>query len=197
MAGDVLLASQLNTDVRDNLGVLSTALLLSTHVTGQRYSSQGGYSTGVADTQAVSANTLYGAPFTVPSVLVYDQISVYCSAVVGTDNARLGVYVDNGGVPGALSFDAGAVTLTAGAEKVRAIAQQLAGPAKYWLACLFDAASTLQIIHGTGLMAANSAPTTPSAGVYKSSVTYGALPDPFGAITSFASVVPLIWLKRS
>ncbi|HEU0072476.1 MAG TPA: hypothetical protein VFS30_00555 [Dehalococcoidia bacterium] len=181
MAGAVLAAAHLN-ETRDNLNVLSTALLLPEHQASYWYKSN----LGITPTNAlVGADILWGMPITVPNSGTYVGISLDVSSAAG--NVHFGIYDDDGGVPGALVVDAGEATV-ASPSMSSVIDEELAGPARYWIAALFDDAPTVsKLFEGT---------IQDRIGVTKTSVTYGALPDPFGAITGWQTSGPNLLIKR-
>jgi hypothetical protein len=151
------------------------------HVTGRVYSSHLGG--GTLTVGAVAANTLYAHPFNVPQAVTYTVVSIEVTTFA-TGNARLGVYANNAGVPGALILDAGAVsTGTANGEKTIAISLAR-NPGKVWLAAVFDAAPSVRLMTSASglhwLGASSGTDTNIHMGV-SVAFTYAALPDPFTA----------------
>lgn len=152
----------------------------------------------------VTANRLYAVPFRAGAAVTWNRIGINVTAQAGT-LARLGIYQNSAGVPGALVADLGTVATDTTGAKELTISQSLNADIFYWLAAIFDGTPTVN-----GISAASSSnssrPLLGSAsvsdlnaninngGVYRSQ-TFGALPDPFGGSLTLA-VVPLIWMRK-
>lgn len=143
-------------------------------------------------TTSFSANTLYATPFVVPTPTTYSGLQFRNSTVSG--NARVGVYEDDNGVPGALVVDVGTSTLTGTSDKtVTAGSPFTLAAGRYWLAIVTDA--TVSIVSqpttmgGNPLGLAAGTDTTTIAGV-SGAHTYGALPDPFPASLTLQASTP-------
>lgn len=169
VSGDVLTAAQLNTDIRDNMGVLSIALLLPTMQSGQSYGSQGRVTAGGG---TATANRLYAYPFHVPANLTTASLKGTTSA---TGNMRVGIYSDNAGLPGALVIES-ASTACASPTTTVTLSQALTGPALYWIAVVCDNTPTVTYISTNSLFANG-------IGYLYKAHTYGALPNPYGTPT--------------
>ena len=166
----------------------------------------GKFTTGI-----FSAKHASGAPFTedqiyaVPCVLpregTYTDLRVYISNGQAGAKARLGIYEDDSGVPGALIEDTGEITPTAsGFYEASFAGSRTLGPGFYWLAYIVDTAIVIiRRIDTTAALSLGIDPTVTNQGhyycVYRS-FSYAALPDPFGSITAYAmSYPPCIELK--
>jgi len=90
-------------------------------VAGNFYSTPGWYSQGSAF--FLAANHLYAIPFYNPnsSATTFTKESVYVATGAASTACELGVYANNGGIPGSLIIDAGNVPVTAtGNEEISA-----------------------------------------------------------------------------
>jgi hypothetical protein len=188
--GQVVTAAQMNTNVRDNLNALSTALLLPQHITGRYYTSVG----AAGGPGTPSANDLYATPITIPNSGSYDRIAVNVTTNAA-DNARLGIYNDNNGSPGSLVLDFGTVSLNTGGVREITISQALAGPQQYWLAVFIQAGLAALTVIGGVLGGSSSGGSAGGANGVHRSLAYAALPDPFGTITGVATT-PAVSLRR-
>jgi len=156
------------------------------HVAGRFYTNFVETQTG---TQAVSANTLYGIPFFVPTPTTYTTIAIEVSTAVA-GNCRLGIYNDSAGAPGSLVLDAG--TVSTGTTGLKTIAiSQLLNPGWYWLAAVFDAAPTVRAASQTNALRmlghTSGTDTTAHVGV-SVAFTYAALPTPFTGGSVLATI---------
>lgn len=133
-------------------------------------------------TLTVTANVLYATPIFTPLSATVSLIGVEVTTFA-TGNVHLGMYKDSSGVPGALLFDAGAVsTGTAnGLKSIGSLAQAL-NPGWYWLACVFDATPAVRAVTATSCLHqlgfTSGTDTTVHPG-WSVAFTYAALPDPF------------------
>lgn len=149
--------------------------------TGNLYGSLLGSS--AVGTLTVGANVLYGSPIYLPQAITLTVIGIeVTTGAVG--NVRLGLYNDSAGRPGALKFDAGAVsTATPNGFKSIVISQALTS-GLYWIAGVFDATpgvralQTSTMLHWLGF---SSGTDTTAHGSVQSAFTYAALPTPFTA----------------
>ncbi len=114
--------------------------------------------------------------------------------------ARLGIYKDQKGVPGALVVDAGEVDVTTIAAVEATISKTLFG--RYWLAVIFESATSMQITlqssASTNVGEYGAEAPAGGANVLRPTVTYGALPSTYPAVTAtdFATAnIPRIWLR--
>lgn len=192
VTGTVWTAANMNV-YRDDIIQLSTGLLIPSHRSGEYYGSQLEAST---QTSPVSANQLYGNPIVVPATATYDRIACYTSSGAA-GNVRQGIYQDNGGIPGALVLDAGAMAVGA-TSNVITISQSLSGPAKYWLACVFSAGPTMYLWNGSAFIGSANpwAGFSPVTGAQRA-FTYAALPDPFTPTAGGAAATPVMSLRAA
>ena len=154
----------------------------------------GGLFTGYATSAGITAaDFLYAIPCALPLPALYGHVSVRVDTGIGGSNARLGVYADNSGTPGALIEDAGTFTPTAaGFYDVAFAAPRAIGPGMVWLALVTDT-TTVQwerthSIGGYAQWATQSG--TNLLGIrmiVRGSFAYAALPDPFGGSPSFST----------
>jgi len=144
-----------------------------------------------ADTSSTSptANMLYAFPLFIGKPTKFDTITFQVATADAGDNARCGIYYDNGNMyPGALIFDTGSIsTGTTGTKNTTITAGlQFFQPGLYWLA--FETSATalqMDIITGAsqtlGPFGLDSTYSTNQGLGYKIAHTYGALPDPYTA----------------
>lgn len=166
-------------------------------------------------------STLYALPFTIAANLIPDQIGVNVTTAGAGANceARLGIYEDNRGRPGALVFDSGVITgLDSTGGKTAAITLphplMLFANQPYWLAALFRQAATTQPTVAAAAAAAQSDVASsfgvadmaglPSAaagvvnGYALGSQTWTALPTTFPAgAVSLNAAIPLVGLRAA
>jgi hypothetical protein len=147
--------------------------------------------------------TLYAYPIYVPNPITVKSLSIGVATGQTGGAAHVGIYADNGGQPGALVYDSGAIT---GLTSTTVVTDTIASsnptltPGWYWVATIFTASSTMPSVDGisatyTALAsmigfdtAAHALATSGEApsGVAVTGQTYGALPASFptgGAIT--------------
>lgn len=162
---------------------------------------------------AIVANKLYYQPFFCESTHTFTKIGIEQTGSGTTGNARLGVFADGTGHPGALGQDCGAVSLP-GSTGMRLITVSIPlVRGLNWLAVVFDAACEVHVAQSS------TGPTSGPANVYedaqllgstdvsglgaaqfgafpRSSHTYGALPGTAPAFeaggTNIAPVICLI-----
>jgi hypothetical protein len=88
--------------------------------------------------------TLYAYPVYIPNPITIKTLSLSVSTGQTGGAAHIGIYADNGGQPGALVFDSGAVsglTSTAVVTNTPTVSPTLT-PGWYWIATIFTASST-------------------------------------------------------
>lgn len=182
--------------------------LSSGFVAGRFYSPVIGFAP--ANVALPAANRLFATPFFVPSgrytikTLSFDIGTGNASAW----NARMCVYTDSAGAPAGLvpSGDTGTVAIGSGSvtgvqtgNVNGATGVVVSGPAWYWLGFMADSASeslysinnNQATILGGSLLGVDSSArlfTNVVSGVYVAQ-SFGACPDPFGAITLNANAV--------
>lgn len=142
-------------------------------------------------TLVVTSGLLYACPIYIASPVTLTSIGVEVTAFAA-GNVDLGLYVDSAGTPGALKFDAGAVsTGTSNTFKSISISQLIADAGWYWLAGVFSATPTVRALttanslHMLGFTSGTD--TTIHTGVTVSQ-SYGALPNPFTGGSALATV---------
>lgn len=148
-------------------------------------------------------------PFICAEAKTWTEIGVNCTNSGSGDGARLGIYADSNGKPGALIVDAGEVTFDTTGQKTITISQALSANTYYWLAIevfLSDDTATISGGDDANLTLLHfifgrqfSAVSGNILMAYVSKPAYGALPDPFasdpGDILFSNGVAPLIWLR--
>lgn len=145
-----------------------------------------------------ASGRLYYTRAFAPAAYTYDRISFYLSIVAGTTGtARLGVYTDVAGRPGALVLDAGTVAITAGVALKEITINQALAQGAYWLALQGEYTGTAPEFNG----ATNHIPFNPDSspplsinGYFQNNV--GALPANAAGLT-IAGQVPLVLMRRS
>ena len=153
-----------------------------------------------------TANRLHGVPVVLPQRATYSGLAICIGNTIGgSPNARLGIYQDSGGLPGAL-LAAGASSFapdTAGLYDVAFSESQVIGPGVFWLALLFDSAAgavqwNRSLGHGHYQLKVTLGGTKPygQIPVYRT-FSYAALPDPFGSISGTSTASPRIALKEA
>jgi hypothetical protein len=169
-------------------------------VAGRYYFPQFFIGTGSAG--AVSAGRLYAVPIEIPTPTTFTKIgiNVTTGATGSPAPARLGIYKDQKGVPGALVVDAGEVDVTTIAAVEATISKTLFG--RYWLAVIFESASSLQITlqssASTNVGDYGAEGPVGGANVLRPSVTYGPLPSTYASVTSASfdtANILRIWLR--
>jgi hypothetical protein len=170
------------------------------YVAGRYYFPQFFIGTGSAG--AVSAGRLYAVPIEIltPTTFTKIGINVTTGATGSPAPARLGIYKDQKGVPGALVVDAGEVDVTTIAAVEATISKTLFG--RYWLAVIFESAASLQITlqssASTNVGDYGAEGPVGGANVLRPSVTYGPLPSTYPSVTSASfdtANIPRIWLR--
>jgi hypothetical protein len=109
--------------------------------------------------------------------------------------ARLGLYSNNGGIPGTLILDAGTVDTTNIALVEATIADTVFRGEWIWTAVVSNVGVTCRC--GTVGSAMVLGSSTPSAGIkgYTGTFAYAALPVTAPAITAISSAGPAVWLR--
>jgi hypothetical protein len=140
--------------------------------------------------------TLYAYPIYVPNPITVKSLCLSVATGQTGGAAHVGLYADNGGQPGALVYDSGAITgLTSTAVVTDTISSgnPTLTPGWYWVATIFTAGSTMPSVEGisatyTALAsmigfdtAAHALATSGEAptGISVTGQTYGALPATF------------------
>jgi len=154
------------------------------HVVGRYYSSPIG-SGASATTGVIPIDILYAVPFIVPDTHIYDRIAVEVTTQDASEpnDARLGIYKDNGAHPGALVLDAGEIDLTGTGAKEITISQTLI-PGWYWLVFVTESGvAILRTYSGSACLpwlgTVDPDGQTSGYSFWSVAFTYAALPDPF------------------
>lgn len=129
-----------------------------------------GNDTDLGETSSHSANYLLGSAIDVASSLNLTHLGMI--AIDAGDNFQVAVYDDNGGNPGNL-ITSGSGTTVAGVNEID-VPDVVLAPGTYYYMAVFETSASV------------SYTTTTSATVWYISFAYGgALPDPFGAPTTY------------
>ena len=132
--------------------------------------------------RAINGNFIYATNYPVPITATFDRIAISIQQLEAGKFARLGIYEDNNGYPGALVVDGGTVSVGATGLRTVTINQQLTR-GKYWIAVLSDATGTARMYYASvggwlalgHLTAIGNQAQNASIAVAQA---YGALPDP-------------------
>ena len=153
----------------------------------------GGIAGQAHSTMALAASRMYFTPIYVPKAITVDRIGINVSANSGAGEAcRLGIYESGAdGMPGALLLDAGEVAVTTNGGKEITISQALSADTVYWLALFTNAAASFNItckgtVNAVPYWIANLTDAAYIIQLYRDT-TYGALPDPAGALSGLGS----------
>jgi hypothetical protein len=172
--------------------------LLLPHRSGRYYGFQFGAGAYPALELQLAVDTLYAMPFSAPDAHAYDRISVHVTTAGAAGTlARLGVYADADGVPGALILDAGTVAVDAAAGVEININQTLT-PGWYWLVALTNGTPKFRTHVGADMLGwlgfSSGTDVTCHAGV-TAAQAYGVLPANFPACA--LGDVPRVMLRAT
>jgi len=168
-------------------------------VSGQTYSALGNASGDQGG--VLGASELNFNPFFVESSATYDQISVRTAGnFSGSGVVRLGIYDDNGGVPGNLVLDAGTVSTTAANTVYTITISQTLSAGMYFLCAVSQTQATTNTYIIGQTQSTLFSPimvgyplafgTSLQLGFRETGVS-GALPSSAGTITRTGSVVKM------
>lgn len=156
---------------------------------------QGRYHLGIptssSQTEFVNANTgrLYASPIAVPRAINVQGLACWVNTAQAASNVRLGLYkAQEDGTPGVLVADSGNIDSSTTGNKEATVDVALT-PGWYWGAWEYDTASVGLRGRGVGAaydLGAVNAYNSPHTSLHTTH-TFGALPDPYGTITSFAT----------
>lgn len=142
-------------------------------------------------------------PILVPDSDTFTAIAVSVSSAGNASSVlRLGIYEDDGGVPGDLVVDGGTVAADSTGDKTTSISEALS-PGLYWLAVVPQGATSSPPTVRAGVTLGaphvyNSFTQLRAAMHYRtSSSVAAALPDPAGTLTYQNSAVPVVSLQRT
>lgn len=164
------------------------ALSLIAHASGQ-YHIAPGLRDGTPGVTTVSLLT--ASPIAIPIAATYDRIAIRGNGTGG--NVRLGIWEDNAGVPGALVV-AGAEQVVSAATVEATISESLS-VGVYWIGGVFSASPSVYPADGQALLIPTNWPSAASHA--ERAFSYAALPDPFGAITTYSASRPMFALRKA
>lgn len=157
-------------------------------------------------TTALTGDALTALPFYVARAMTFDRATIHVKTQDAGEAVRLGVYNDDGTnlYPGTLVEDFGAASVNSTGVVATTISPaRTLQPGLYWLAMLPSATTAEVYLTSLQLSVLGLSPTNftqPGVGWRKTSVSYGALPDPFtagAAITVTSGAVPGFFLRPS
>lgn len=166
-------------------------------VAGLYYGIYGGACNGTTTT--LTADRMYSLPFMVMAEETFDRICIHVSTASGAGTkARLGIYYNDAGKPGARLLDAGEVATDSTGSKEITISQVLP-PGLYWLVVL---AQSTPAVYGpiatVGLIGVGTIGTAGNGNaIYITTQAYGVLPDPHTTPVPGNNVSPGITLRRA
>lgn len=161
------------------------------------------YPTGIhASTIPLVVDRVYYVPISFRRACTLDRIGFTgLTAAVASSVARLGIYTDTDGRPGALVVDAGTVSTAAGLSAKEIVISQAVDRGRYWLACVSQggaSGATLRASLGyanaqlvSSAIAADFNTGGLASGFYESSVS-GALPATATPVALLSSVPVMI-----
>jgi hypothetical protein len=135
----------------------------------------------------LASGFMYGTPFYVPTPCTLAEIAITTAGGVAGTNARIGIYADSAGVPGALVKDYGAVNV-AGVGAVSAFSSTVLAVGWYWFAAASQGGGMRVTCAGPASPYGTLSTMIPTTGptsiamlysLVKTGVT-GALPTPWG-----------------
>lgn len=155
-------------------------------------------------TGSITQDRLIAHPINVPEACSIANITFMVSTA-GTGSARVGLYLDNGGVPGALIVDGGTASVASTGTKVVSFSATPVEPGDLWVAIVLENAGTAcRVINeqnmvmrmgqlSSGLSGGNSNNIVTG---YSASHAYAALPTPFpsGGFTTTSEPKPLMYI---
>ena len=156
--------------------------------------------TGTGGNATVTQSNLYVTPFYVGNATAFDRIAAYA---LGTGSTmRLGIYLDDNGLPGALLADYGTVNMNTTGISAITISQTLSG--QVWVAACAQGANALTVITSGDYNPFVGTTNDPysfghvSTGYYQTGVT-GALPSTWGSTysTTYNTAYPAILLRMT
>lgn len=139
------------------------------------------------NTIAATANRVYASPILIPDRITVDELATEVTTL-SAGNARVGIYADDDGLPGAKLYESGDLdTGTTGVKTQTGVATAV-GPGIVWLAVQYSATPTVRAAASvlTQSLLGESAHFNPTVqtnhAVYVSPGSFG-LPNPFGSPT--------------
>ena len=114
----------------------------------------------------------------------FDRIGGQVVTAQASSNTRLGVYDSNdAGYPENLMFESASFDTSTTGLKETTIDVLLRGPARYWAGVVTDVTGVIWVTDGVGQHVGNDDPGKNAQNALNVAHTFGALPDPFGAVT--------------
>jgi hypothetical protein len=154
-----------------------------------------------SETDARTSDFLRAYPICFAETKTWTEIGVTIGATETNGKCRLGIYSDNGGLPGSLLVDAGEIDFDATEDKPLSISQSLTANTRYWAVIVYSFPDELEtgfVIYLEPAHDFSGRETTlsvPYTGVGVSH-SYGALPASFGEPEVFFDGTPeFIWLR--
>lgn len=150
----------------------------------------GGILMGAVTSLVTTANRLIALPFWAPRGGTISKIYAQVTTALAANNIRLGIYAntsDTNPSPGALLFDSGSLSAATTGLKSATANLVLVPGNLYWLAFISQNATIIvsgwSSSNAYGILGFNNTDLSTSQlgiGLYIDSVTFGALPNPFG-----------------
>lgn len=174
-------------------------LVLAPPTAANSFTVPANFATYPASTHALTGGRMYALPHFQANTDTATKIAIHVTTNHAS-NARLGIYADNGGVPGERLLDAGTVSLATTGLKTITITYELT-PGKYWIVILpqSNGASVEGVANADinpsvlGIDNGGSG-ASPVPYLYRT-FAYAALPDPFGSATRGGTGAPWIGLS--
>jgi hypothetical protein len=150
-------------------------------------------------TIAAAANRLDYIPFIPARDITVDRMDVEVSTLIAASQARVAIYADNAGVPGAILRDGAAVLdcATTGLKSATITALAMTAGTTYWLAILSSSTQTYRGIAVGGLMPMLVNATLNTTYVHKRQTqTFASgMPATASGLSDISGTVPLIKLR--
>lgn len=152
---------------------------------------------GTAQALAVSANTLYAAPFYLPATAAMDQLAVNVTiAGAGGGLLRIGLYgATAAGLPGDLLDASGALAADAPGAKTFTIARTLVAGQLYYVAIVSDVAPSVSGAFLAGRPFGMGDSGTGAISALSRAFAYGALPAAWGTPSAYGTTAPNVVVK--
>ncbi len=155
-------------------------------------------------TVGISINTLYAQPYLVGGkTRTADIIAINVTTTGAGNNARLGIYLDNGNIyPGTLLLDAGSVDISVAGVKTINISQVLPKNTIIFCVMVMDGTATIRTFGSTTTFHPLGKGSTLGTGynmAHTHAQSYGELPNPFptASPTKDTNNIPAVFLRMS
>jgi hypothetical protein len=150
-------------------------------------------------TIAAAANRLDYIPFIPARDVTVDRLDIEVSTLIAASQARLAIYADNAGIPGAILRDGAAVLdcATTGLKSAAITALAMTAGTTYWLAILSSATQTYRGVAVGGLMPMLVNATLNTTYVHKRQTqTFASgMPATASGLSDISGTVPLIKMR--